>query len=1024
MTLRKSGFLISLGCLLVSVVGCESNSGNPTKPTDNGEPGVFESDAPNGSASRNKSASLDSSTAGEAAPTANAGDDGSAARAIEEADIIKLEGTRLYALSQYGGLSVIDVSNRDQMRLLGRKKVQAQPFEMYVRDQVVFALYNGYGEYVPGTKEGEWSWVTTSYVMAFDTHDPSNPAVVGKFEVPGTIQDSRIVGNALYVVGYQTNGCWGCADGESTTIISLDVSAPNAIRKVDERMYADDTTTQWSWKRSVTVTDKRMYIAGPEYGTDGPLGSTIQVVDISDPTGKLVDGAKVSAAGKIDSRWQMDETAGVLRVISQPGVWRPTDPPRIQTFGVESAQAITKLATVDMVVPQNESLRSVRFDGPRGYAITAVQTDPLFTIDLTDPAIPRQAGELVMPGWVYYMEPRGERVVGLGYDQGNAAGALAVSLFDVSNLAKPTMLARVNFGGDWAWIGEDQDRVHKAFQVLDAANLVLMPFSGYSYRQADCSSTYNSGVQLIDWTGDTLSLKGVAPTIGAARRGFLYNERLFTVSDERVESFSIADRAKPVRTDQLKLAENVSQTLDAGTAVVKVGQDWWSGSVSIDTTTLAAVQDPASNGHLDVQIDQRNCNSWSSLGSALAKDGKVFLLIDQYNYEDKETGGTSTRVTRLITVDVANPAAPTVVGEATIDFGSGWNYWYNAGLVNAGSSAVMAGNVIVAMGRENVVIEKRVTGDIYGTKSVIKVIDPANPSAPQVSSVELPISLGTTGLLASGNIIGVGHFLESPSNPERVRFYVDRLDITDPKNPVLSAPVNVPGSPVAFDAKSSNVVTVDYTDIKQEGIASETCYSDYKSAWFEYPDGRYEEGALGTCHSMQETVSLVALSGNSASVLGAQKLEVGQAVSNVAVGDDRVFMAIGAGGYRPYGMAADVAVSCKGCGGYYGYSTIEASKLPLIVVAGLGSSAFALGQVELSGGDYWSYSPIVASGQRALLSTGWRGKLAVVDGANVAAPTVVREAEVVGSAQHLTAIAGIGIASMYYDGVQTIQIKD
>jgi uncharacterized secreted protein with C-terminal beta-propeller domain len=408
-----------------------------------------------------------------------------AARTIEEADIIKIEGSRLYALSQYGGLSIIDITTRDQMRLLGKKKVQAQPFEMYVRDQIVFALYNGYGEYVAGSTKGEWRWVTTSYVIAFDTTNPAAPTTIGRFSIPGTIQDSRIVGNALYVVGFESDGCWGCAEGQHTTVVSLDVSTPSAIRKVAERSYADDTATAYSWKRSISVTDKRMYIAGPEWGSNAPLGSTIQVVDISDPTGAMVDGAKISASGKIDSRWQMDEVNGVLRVISQPGDWRPSDPPRIQTFGVASAQSVTQLANVAMTVPANETLRSVRFDGPRGYAITAVQTDPLFTIDLSNTAQPKQVGELVMPGWVYYMEPRGERVVALGYDQGNAAGALTVSLFDVSNLAAPTMLDRVNFGGNWSWLSEDQDRIHKAFQVLDAANLVLMPYSGYSYDSVD-----------------------------------------------------------------------------------------------------------------------------------------------------------------------------------------------------------------------------------------------------------------------------------------------------------------------------------------------------------------------------------------------------------------------------------------------------------------------------------------------------------------------------------------------------------
>src|SRR5262249_39776029 len=58
-----------------------------------------------------------------------------AARAIEEADIVKLEGRLLFALSRYGGLSVVDASNRDNLRLVGRHRTRGVPFEMYVRDQ-------------------------------------------------------------------------------------------------------------------------------------------------------------------------------------------------------------------------------------------------------------------------------------------------------------------------------------------------------------------------------------------------------------------------------------------------------------------------------------------------------------------------------------------------------------------------------------------------------------------------------------------------------------------------------------------------------------------------------------------------------------------------------------------------------------------------------------------------------------------------------------------------------------------------
>lgn len=1017
MILRTSLLTASLTSLVVGLSGCASDK-DPVA-----ERGAFESDSP-GQNGGSKNGSI--ATADAATPTANGGaeatGEGEAARAIEEADIVKIEGTRLYALSQYGGLSVIDISVRDHMRLLGRKKVQAQPFEMYVRDSVVFALYNGYGEYVKGAKEGSWTWVNTSYVMAFDTTNPTNPVTIGRFSIPGTIQDSRIVGDVMYVVGYESNGCWGCAAGQHTTVISLNITTPSAIAKVAERSYADDTTTSYSWKRSISVTDKRMYIAGPEWSATGaPVGSEIQVVDISDPTGTMVDGAKVSAAGRIDSRWQMDETGGVLRVISQPGNWRPQDPPRIQTFDVASAQSVTPLASVAMTVPLGEDLRSVRFDGPRGYAITAIQTDPLYTIDLANAAQPKQVGELAMPGWIYFMEPRGERLVSLGYDQGNAAGALAVSLFDVSNLATPTLLDRVSFGGNWSWISEDQDRVHKAFQVLDASNLILMPFSGYSYDSSSCWSGYQSGVQLIDWSQDQLTLQGVAPTVGQARRGFLYDNRLFAMSDERVEAFDIADRSQPKATDKLKLTEKVERTLDAGTAVVKIGQDWYNtNTATLETTTLDAVESTSSTGQIDVKIGQTDCNTWSYLNQQLAHNGKVYLLTDIYRYDSSSS--KSERQTQLTTVDVSNPTAPKVLGDATLNFGEGWSYWWGGATVTAGESAVMAGDAIVALGNEYLYTTRGDGVQIWaGMKSTLNVIDPTDPSAPKMKSIQLSDSYGTTGLLVSGTSVALGYYLQSPSNPNRVRFYVARLDVSDPSRPVQATPVNVPGSPVAYDATSGNVVSVDYREIVSQGVTFQQCRDWVPNAGFEYPQNDYSDAALGTCRAMQHTLYLVHLSDSTATVLGSKTLPIGKLVTNVAVGDDRVFLSVGTGYYY-----SGVAVSdCFDCGGVgYGYYSVAETDLPLYVVGGLESGDFAVGNIALAGGDYWSYAPMVASGKRVLLSTGWRGKLAVIDGTNVNSPVLVRQADVNGSTQSLTAIDGIGIASMYFDGVQTIPIKD
>ena len=68
-------------------------------------------------------------------------------------------------------------------------------------------------------------------------------------------------------------------------------------------------------------------------------------------------------------------------------------------------------------------------------------------LDLADPARPRQRGELHIPGFMFYLQPHGDRVIGLGVDRNDSGGSLNVSLFDVSNMDNPKMIKRVAFGG-------------------------------------------------------------------------------------------------------------------------------------------------------------------------------------------------------------------------------------------------------------------------------------------------------------------------------------------------------------------------------------------------------------------------------------------------------------------------------------------------------------------------------------------------------------------------------------------------
>ncbi|HFC93655.1 MAG TPA: hypothetical protein ENJ51_12675 [Leucothrix mucor] len=96
-----------------------------------------------------------------------------------------------------------------------------------------------------------------------------------------------------------------------------------------------------------------------------------------------------------------------------------------------------------------EQIYATRFFGDRAYLVTFRTTDPLYILDLSDPADPSVVSELKINGYSDYLHPIGENfVLGIGKDaipantgQDDSRGSwyqgVKLSLIDVSDLAKP-----------------------------------------------------------------------------------------------------------------------------------------------------------------------------------------------------------------------------------------------------------------------------------------------------------------------------------------------------------------------------------------------------------------------------------------------------------------------------------------------------------------------------------------------------------------------------------------------------------
>ncbi len=860
----------------------------------------FESSAPTSGSSGSGAESVGALSGDASVPTIGAPDAGGAERAISEADILQLSGDRLYALSRYSGLSVIDASDPAALRLLGVYRSAAEPFEMYVEDGLVYAMYNNWSSYGCDAA-GFCGWQTESRVQALDTRDPANILPIADLKVPGAIADSRRVGDVLYLATEQLGGCFGCEPESNTTLTSFDLSEPGAFTPIDQLRLP--SVGQYGGGRSISVTDQRIYVAGFDYDESYRiLPGSVQVVDISDPSGALVPGARFDVAGPIQSRWQMDELDGVFRVISQPGGWGAELPPVVETFEVASSDDIARMGYLTVALPrENEVLQSARFDGTRAYAITAEQVDPLFTFDLSDPFEPLQLGELEMPGFVYHMEPRGDRLFALGNDPENSDGSLHVSLFDVSDLANPVLLSRVPFGGDFGSFAEGQNQIHKAFSILPEEGLILVPFSGGSVDELTCEYDYGSGIQLVDFDDTTLARRGVAPQVGDARRALLHQDHLFGIGDNAVQTFDISDRDAPVETGQLDVARNVTTVRVLGDHLLRFGSDWATNQTILDMTPVAQASLAEPQAEIDLSAlfgaDEWTCNGSSSWSGQVFTRGD-YAYVPRYTYEyDLESGESEQRL-KFYIVDISDRNAPRAVGSFAVEPTRGDTFI---------TGILQTENTLLVGRSQGYYGYDPLAGVVTGAPRFhYDVIDLANPSAPTVASrFEMPASVagngwgqlavggcsvdvgwgwhggGSSAELTDGDVVISQHAVPVPGKPGRLKYYLDRLDVSVPSQPKLLPPINIPGTPVHYNDETSELVTIDHQETLEVATSPEDCAA---RGYYGYFDSSPE-----SCKVTRRSINALRLQPDRAVRTSYLQLDSKRRTANIAVSDNRIF---------------------------------------------------------------------------------------------------------------------------------------
>jgi len=248
------------------------------------------------------------------------------------------------------------------------------------------------------------------------------------------------------------------------------------------------------------------------------------------------------------SQWSMSEYNGFLRVATtdSPDWW--WDDIDSESFVIVLEDRNGELVEVGSVggLGEGERIYSVRFMGDVGYVVTFRQTDPLYTIDLSDPGNPTVAGELKILGYSAYLHPLGDGLLlGIGQDATEEGGTLGtqISVFDVNDLANPELLHKYTLEHGYSEVEYD----HHAFLHWVPTGLTVLPvqtwwwdeetetdggFSGAIAVRVDdngieelarITHSYSNDPESeeIEWEGWRLPI----------RRSLVVGDKLLTVSD-------------------------------------------------------------------------------------------------------------------------------------------------------------------------------------------------------------------------------------------------------------------------------------------------------------------------------------------------------------------------------------------------------------------------------------------------------------------------------------------------------------
>jgi uncharacterized secreted protein with C-terminal beta-propeller domain len=215
-----------------------------------------------------------------------------------------------------------------------------------------------------------------------------------------------------------------------TVLVGLKIDADPALITFESDAYLGSHLNF----KSMYVSYNAMYLSQSFYHYEDNRSystMTISQFDLNIPEATLAYRASTEVRGQGLNQFSMDEHNGYLRLATteiettyvEMGIddmaweWNQTITNYLYVLRVNNEETFDLIGIIDENLGKpNESIRSVRFEGDQAFVVTFLNTDPLYIIDVSNPADPTILDDIELPGFDTYQHVWGDnQLVGLGF---------------------------------------------------------------------------------------------------------------------------------------------------------------------------------------------------------------------------------------------------------------------------------------------------------------------------------------------------------------------------------------------------------------------------------------------------------------------------------------------------------------------------------------------------------------------------------------------------------------------------------